>query len=53
MASADLAALHTDDVYNPVDPNAVADRLTAAGFTGVEVRRNDFGWAGPMGNVDG
>ena len=45
MASDELAALHHDDVYNPVDPATVADRLTAAGFGAVDVRANEFGWA--------
>ena len=45
VASDELAALHHDDVYNPVDPATVADRLTAAGFGAVDVRANEFGWA--------
>ena len=44
VASTDLAALHRDDIYNPVDPDTVADRLRAAGFAAVEVRVNPFGW---------
>ena len=44
-ASDDLAAFHRDDVYNPVDPDTLADRLTAAGFVHVEVRTNTQGWA--------
>jgi SAM-dependent methyltransferase len=45
VASAELAALHDDDVYNPVDPATVETRLDAAGFAAVEVRSNEFGWA--------
>lgn len=45
VASDELAALHDDDVYNPVDPAAVEARLSSAGFGVVEVRSNDFGWA--------
>jgi SAM-dependent methyltransferase len=45
VASAELAALHRDDVYNPVDPATVGARLLAAGFATVDVRSNDFGWA--------
>jgi SAM-dependent methyltransferase len=44
-ASDDLAALHHGDTYNPVDPDSVADRLTAAGFVDIDVRANAFGWA--------
>jgi len=45
IASDELAALHTDDVYNPVDPTTVDARLSRAGFATVEVRANEFGWA--------
>jgi len=45
VTSNDLAAFHHDDIYNPVDPDTLADRLVAAGFTDVEVRTNAFGWA--------
>ncbi|MEJ7584968.1 MAG: class I SAM-dependent methyltransferase [Acidimicrobiales bacterium] len=45
VASDELAALHDDDMYNPVDPTTVAVRLDAAGFQAVEVRSNAFGWA--------
>jgi SAM-dependent methyltransferase len=44
IASDDLAALHHDDVYNPVDPATVEPRLATAGFSSIEVRVNDFGW---------
>jgi ubiquinone/menaquinone biosynthesis C-methylase UbiE len=45
VASPDLEALHDDDVYNPVDPAGMEARLAAAGFSSVEVRANEFGWA--------
>jgi SAM-dependent methyltransferase len=45
VASDELAALHSDDTYNPVDPATVEGRLSSAGFRMVEVRSNDFGWA--------
>ncbi len=41
LASADLAALHVDDIYNPVDPTQLTGRLAAAGF--VKVRVQSFG----------
>ncbi len=44
VASDDLAALHDDDTYNPIDPTTLPNRLTAAGFAGVDVRVNDFGF---------
>jgi len=45
LASDDLAAFHHDDTYNPVDPATVGDRLASAGFSAVDVRHNEFGWA--------
>jgi SAM-dependent methyltransferase len=45
VASNELAAFHHDDIYNPIDPDTLADRLAAAGFIDVEVRTNAFGWA--------
>lgn len=45
VASPDLAALHHGDVYNPVDPDTLLDRLANAGFVDVAVRANAFGWA--------
>lgn len=45
VASDELAALHVDDTYNPVDPDDVEARLRVAGFGPVEVRANEFGWA--------
>ena len=45
VASDDLEAFHDGDVYNPVDPDSLAERLTGVGFTDVDVRANPFGWA--------
>jgi protein-L-isoaspartate O-methyltransferase len=36
----ELAAHHTDDTYDPVDPESLPARLAAAGFIDVEVRTN-------------
>ena len=40
-----LATAHEGDTYNPVDPDSLPQRLTAAGFGDVEVKTNEFGWA--------
>jgi ubiquinone/menaquinone biosynthesis C-methylase UbiE len=45
IGSDDMENAHVGDTYNPVDPAGLADRLTAAGFTDIDVRTNDFGWA--------
>jgi SAM-dependent methyltransferase len=45
LASPELEALHGGDTYNPVDPEDLAPRLEAAGFSEVEVKTNPFGWA--------
>jgi len=37
-------AFHADDVYNPIDPDRLEDRLVAVGFTSVEIRIHDLGW---------
>lgn len=44
VASRELADLHVDDVYNPVDPAGLQDRLERAGFVDVAVDWHDFGW---------
>jgi SAM-dependent methyltransferase len=44
VASDDLAALHVGDIYNPVNPQTLAERLTRIGFCQVDVVANDFGW---------
>ena len=45
VASAELAAFHEDDVYNPIDPSTLAERLDRAGFVDVDVRVNPYAWA--------
>jgi SAM-dependent methyltransferase len=35
---------HTDDVYNPIDPESLDLRLTRNGFTSIDVRVYDIGW---------
>jgi SAM-dependent methyltransferase len=45
LGSDALAGMHDGDTYNPVDPSSLPTRLAAAGFTGVEVKTNEFGWA--------
>jgi SAM-dependent methyltransferase len=42
VASTELAALHTDDTYNPIDPAELPERLRRAGLGEVEVRANEF-----------
>jgi SAM-dependent methyltransferase len=43
--SAELAALHAGDTYNPIDPATLEDRLEHAGFVDIALRVNPFGWA--------
>jgi len=38
------ALFHQDDTYNPIDPDELEPRLTAAGFDSVQVRTYDLGW---------
>jgi SAM-dependent methyltransferase len=45
LASDELKAHHEGDTYNPVEPDSLAARLEAAGFTEVGVKTNPFGWA--------
>ena len=44
VASEDLAALHIDDIYNPVDPTTLPDRLGTIGFSDIEIETNSVGW---------
>jgi SAM-dependent methyltransferase len=37
-------AFHEGDTYNPIEAEALEERLDAAGFAGVEVRTHDLGW---------
>lgn len=41
----ELRAHHEGDTYNPVDPETLAARLTAAGFRDIDVQTNELGWA--------
>jgi SAM-dependent methyltransferase len=41
----ELAAFHEDDIYNPVDPATLGERLSAAGFRDVEIEANEVAWA--------
>lgn len=45
VASDDLARLHHDDTYNPVDPGTLPARLARVGLIDIEVRTNPFAWA--------
>jgi len=42
IASDELEALHVDDTYVPVDPDALPGRLEAAGFVDVAVDTNEY-----------
>lgn len=44
VGSDDLRAFHDGDVYNPVDPATVGDRLEGAGLVDVAVQANEYGW---------
>lgn len=39
-----VRSFHAGDTYQPIDPGTLPARLEAAGFTGVEVRLNEYGW---------
>lgn len=45
IGSDEMEALHDDDTYNPIDPAGLADRLTVAGFTDVQVRIDPPRWS--------
>ena len=45
VASDELAALHDNDIYNPIAPDSMEPRLLAAGFATCDVKWNEFGWA--------
>ena len=40
-----VRAFHEGDTYQPIDPTTLPARLHNAGFSDVEVRRNEYGWA--------
>ena len=35
---------HVDDVYNPIDPEGLHDRLRRAGFSSIDIRVYEIGW---------
>jgi SAM-dependent methyltransferase len=39
-----LRAFHEGDTDEPIDPETLPTRLTAAGFADVDIRRNEYGW---------
>lgn len=39
-----VRTFHEGDTYQPIDPETLPARLQAAGFAGVEVRVNEYGW---------
>jgi ubiquinone/menaquinone biosynthesis C-methylase UbiE len=41
----ELRIFHEGDTYHPVDPDSLPERLTNAGFSGAEIRTNEYGWA--------
>jgi ubiquinone/menaquinone biosynthesis C-methylase UbiE len=43
--SDELKAHHEGDTYNPVDPSSLPARLEAAGFSEVDVKTVELGWA--------
>lgn len=38
-------AFHEGDIYNPIDPGDLGVRLAAAGFTSLDIRSHELGWA--------
>jgi len=40
-----VRAFHEGDTYQPIDPTTLPARLKDAGFTDVEVRLHEYGWA--------
>jgi len=39
-----IDAFHEGDTYNPIEPDELPERMTAAGFTDVEVGSYELGW---------
>ena len=42
LATPELAALHSDDIYVPIDPEGLDARLARAGFSAVRVDTNEY-----------
>jgi SAM-dependent methyltransferase len=40
-----VRGFHEGDTYQPIDPSTLRARLEAAGFTNVDVKVNQYGWA--------
>jgi ubiquinone/menaquinone biosynthesis C-methylase UbiE len=56
LATPELAELHSDDTYVPIDPEGLGARLTRAGFSAVRVDTNEYAvrfQAVAMGPADG
>jgi SAM-dependent methyltransferase len=45
LESDDIRSFHEGDTYVPIDPATLPARLHAAGFTDIDVRVNEYGWA--------
>lgn len=45
LATPEREAGHVGDIYNPIDPATVEQRLHTSGFARVTVRTGDYGWA--------
>jgi SAM-dependent methyltransferase len=45
VGSDDFEAMHTEDIYNPVEVSTIEPRMHAAGFGDVDVRSNRWIWA--------
>lgn len=42
--SEESKAFHEDDIYNPIDPKRLEQRLSDSGFADIEVRTYERGW---------
>jgi len=40
----DVDAFHEGDIYNPIHPDQLEERLRAAGFSDIAIRDYDLGW---------
>ena len=45
VASDEIRSFHDGDTYQPIDPESLPARLEDAGFEGVVVRVNQYGWS--------
>jgi SAM-dependent methyltransferase len=44
LPSEGLREFHHDDIYMPIDPAELPDRLGAAGFADLDIQLNDYAW---------